>query len=197
MYIPKHFIGGDQLAALDFIEANGFAQLVGLLDGELFCTHIPLLLDRTNNRLLGHLARGNPQAQALLGQRLLCIFSGPHDYISPSWYQSPGVPTWNYQAAHVYGACTLVENADVVHDMLKDLTAKYEAQETVPWTPDYKPSMINAIVAFEIVIERIDLKFKLSQNRSVEDQKAVVQALRLRNSQVLADAMVRHLKLED
>ena len=196
MYIPKHFDGGDEAVALDFIEANGFAQLTGLLDGELFCTHLPLMLDRTNHRLLGHMARANPQAKALDGQRLLSVFSGPHDYISPSWYQSPGVPTWNYQAAHVLGTCRLIEAEDALHQLLHELTAKYEAELPEPWQPEYKPAMINAIVGFEISIKRIDLKFKLSQNRSHEDQVSVVRALRLRNNQALASAMVQQLALD-
>ena len=196
MYVPKHFDGGDEAAAFDFIDAHGFAQLTGLLDGELFCTHLPLMLDRDGRRLLGHVAVANPQAKALAGQKVQCTFAGPHGYVSPSWYHSSGVPTWNYQAAHVYGTCQLIEDDEAVHHLLRQLTQQYEAGEATPWQPNYNPGMIKAIVGFEIALERVDLKFKLSQNRSKVDQQSVVHALRLRNNQALAEAMVRQLDLD-
>lgn len=189
MYIPRHFNGGSQDDAYAFMEENSFAQLTSVVDGELVCSHLPLLLDRQHNCLLGHLARANPQAKALAGQRVQCTFAGPHGYVSPSWYKAAGVPTWNYQAAHVYGAVEIIDDEAQVHALVRALTGVYEQAEAKPWVPEYNPRMVQAIVGFSIAIERVDLKYKLSQNRSVEDCLGVIEALRARGNDALASAM--------
>ena len=101
MYIPEHFAVTDTSEVFAFIEANAFGQLVSNVDGRLFATHMPFLLSEDKSRLLGHVARQNPQHLALEGQECLVILQGPHGYISPSWYNTPGVPTWNYQVVRL------------------------------------------------------------------------------------------------
>ena len=170
MYIPKHFLVEDEAEKLDFIEANNFGQLITQVNGRLFSTHIPFfffffLLNREKNCLLGHLARQNPQHEEIVGQEVLITFQGAHDYISPSWFTTPGVPTWNYQAVHVYGTCKLVNVDNGIANIVNALTAKHEAQFQTPWQPEYKAAMLKAIIGFEIAITEIQGKYKLSQNR--------------------------------
>lgn len=109
MYIPDHFSVTDGEEVDRFIERNGFGQLISTVANNLFATHLPLLYQRDEKKLLGHITRANPQWQDLDGQKVLVILAGPHDYVSPSWYADPGVPTWNYQAVHNRGNAELAD----------------------------------------------------------------------------------------
>jgi len=191
MYIPKHFEVYDEAEKLAFIEVNSFGQLISQVDDRLFSTHIPFLLNKEKTHLLGHLAKQNPQHEQIVGQEVLVTFQGAHDYISPSWFASPGVPTWNYQAVHVYGVCKLIDEAEDVADIVDALTAKHEAQFENPWKPEYRAAMLNAIIGFEISINEMQGKYKLSQNRPERDQKHIVENLSKLNSQDLAEEMQR------
>ena len=99
-----------------FIRSHGFATLFTHGENGMTATHLPLLLDPDagpHGHLLGHMARANPQWKDIQGEALV-VFSGPHAYVSPTWYETPGtVPTWNYVAVHAYGPLRLVEDRDV------------------------------------------------------------------------------------
>ena len=189
MYVPKHFDITDKDEINSFIEANAFSQLISTFDGRLFSTHLPVLLSDDGDHLLGHLARANPQWKQIDHQEVLVTLQGPHDYISPSWYNSPGVPTWNYQAVHIYGKCRVIEEADRLKQIVDTLTAKFEATFDAPWQPDYEASMLRGIVGLDIAISEIQCKYKLNQNRSDEDQNRVIETLDAHGSQQLAKAM--------
>src|SRR5438445_13331101 len=107
MYIPAHFLESDLPTLHEFIERNSFGLLVSQCDGSPFASHLPFLLERSSGSrgtLVGHMARANPQWEQASGQRVLAVFSGPHAYISPTWYEADAVvPTWNYAAVHVTG----------------------------------------------------------------------------------------------
>jgi transcriptional regulator len=118
---------------------------------------------------------------------------GPHDYISPSWYRSPGVPTWNYQAVHIYGNCRVFEEATKLQQVVDALTEKFESVFEEPWQPDYKASMLRGIVGIEVEITEIQCKYKMSQNRSTEDQIGVIEALGNSGSDQLVKAMQGNL----
>jgi len=199
MYIPKAFHVDDEQVIHEFIESNGFATLVSTVDGAPFATHLPLLFDRRrppHGVLLGHLARANPQWRAFNGrQEALVIFQGPHAYVSPSWYTTtPAVPTWNYTAVHVYGVPYLIEEVGEFSDLLDRLIAFYESGMPQPWPgvlpEDFREQMMRGIVGFTMDIRRIEGKFKLSQNRSRHDQRAVVEQL-----ETSADPVARALSV--
>ena len=189
MYIPKHFEITDEGEIFAFIQANAFGQLISTVEGRLFSTHIPFLLSSEHKQLLGHLAKPNPQWKDIDGQEVLVTLQGPHDYISPSWYSSPGVPTWNYQAVHVYGTCRAFNDTSRLKQLVEFLTAKFESAFDKPWQPDYQESMLKGIVGIEIEITEIQCKFKLSQNRSSEDRSRVIEALGARGSHQIEKAM--------
>ena len=191
MYTPQHFDVTDKAELFSFIEANGFGQLVSTVAGRIVSTHIPFLLSADRTHLLAHVARQNPQHGEIEDQEVLVSLQGPHDYVSPSWYSSPGVPTWNYQAVHIYGECKVFTDTERLQVLVENLTAQYEKTMTVPWQPAYNPSMLGAIVGLEISIRELQGKFKLSQNRSLADQQAVAQQLEQRGAVALATAMRR------
>ena len=192
MYIPKHFEVADKDEIFAFIEANSFGQLISNVDGKLFSTHLPFLLSEDRSKIIGHLALQNPQHAKINGQEVLITLEGAHDYISPAWYSSPGVPTWNYQAVHIYGKCSVFRSAEELQEIVDTLTAKYEAAFEKPWQPEYKPSMLGAIVGVEVLVSEVQCKYKLSQNRSIQDRSQVIEQLKVVGSGRLAEAMERN-----
>lgn len=196
MYLPKHFTIDDQQELFRFIRANAFGQLISTLQGRLISSHIPVLLTENNDLLVAHLARPNPQLREIDGQEVLVTLQGLHDYISPTWYENAGVPTWNYQAVHVYGTCHIVDDEQRLRDIIESLSAVYESSQPSPWKPDYPDSMLRGIVGIEIAITELQGKYKLSQNRPREDQLGVIRLLRERGNYQLADLMAEQNQLE-
>lgn len=139
--------------------------------------------------LRAHLAKANPQWKDIQSEEVLVTFQGPHDYISPSWYRDPGVPTWNYQAVHVYGRCRTFHDAETLHNVVIELTQRYEANFPQPWQPEYKEGMLRGITGLEIEITDIQCIYKLSQNRSEADRAQVIQQLEGLGSKSLFEAM--------
>jgi len=185
MYVPAPFRVEDMTCLSAIIEACSFATLVTAADEVPFATHVPLLLEQRTDGpvLLGHVARANPHWRAFDGARQsLAIFHGPHAYVSPSWYANhPSVPTWNYIAVHAYGVPRVREDESWVAQLLDRLVTKYESPLPEPWSGDlpdeFRRKMIRAVVGFEIAVERIEGKFKLGQNKPVEDQERVAEVL--------------------
>lgn len=186
MYIPQHF-AIDETAARQVIVENGFGELVTMDDAGLpFASHLPFLIDAArgvSGTLIAHMARANPQWRHFShGKTALAMFRGPHAYISPAWYGvHPSVPTWNYVAVHAYGVPKIVDGP-AMEDILRRLVETNEAANGTTWrmgglTEQYLGSMMRAIVAFEIPIDRLEGKAKLSQNRDAADQARVAEAL--------------------
>jgi len=187
VYVPNHFAETDVAKLHALVREHSFATLVSWLDGAPFATHVPLLLDAERGAfgtLIGHVARANPHARAFDGATpALAIFRGPHAYVSPRWYASePNVPTWNYVAVHVSGRPRVVDDAAQVRRVLSRTAAIYEAGADEPWTPEgvasYVEKLQRGIVAFEMPIETLHGKRKLSQNKPAADRAGVVAGLR-------------------
>lgn len=189
MYTPQHFEITDRNRALAFIRANGFGQLISTVNGRLFSSHLPFYLTDDGLSLICHVARKNPQWQDIEAQQVLVSFQGPHDYVSPSWYNSPGVPTWNYQAVHVYGRPRLIHEREKLGDIIAELTRRHESVFEKPWKPEYSDALLDAIVGIEIPVEEIQCKYKLGQNRPQIDRRQVSDELEKRGSVQLAQAM--------
>jgi transcriptional regulator len=200
MYIPAAFAEHDLTRLHDFIEQYSFGLLVSQAGGLPFATHLPFLLQRTDGShgtLFGHMARANPQWREAAGQTVLTIFSGPHAYISPTWYEAEQVvPTWNYTAVHAYGRVQVIEDEGALLDIVRDTVRHHEQARPSPWSFDpstpFMERSLRQIVGFRIEIEKIEGKWKLNQNHSAERRKKVVRALRERgdeNAQAIAAMM--------
>ena len=185
MYIPASFEVTDRARLHRFIRENSFGMLVSIRDDLPFVSHVPLLMDEAhgpNGTLIGHIARANPQWQGLDGKQVLAVFAGPHAYVSPSFYESENVvPTWNYVAVHVYGTLRVLDDKESLAEILRQSVLFYEGPREEPWKLDtstpYFQSMVRAIVGFRIEIERLEGKWKLSQNHPAERQARVRDAL--------------------
>ncbi|WP_338448653.1 FMN-binding negative transcriptional regulator [Niallia oryzisoli] len=182
MYIPKYFKINDESTIYDFIEKYSFATLFSQHKGEPYATHLPLILNKSENALYGHFAHPSEQWRDTENQQIFVIFQGPHCYISPSWYETRrAVPTWNYVSIHVYGVMEIIENQNVIVDSLNEMVKKYESPDS-PYNlndvdSNFIEGMSRGIVAFKINITKIEAKAKLSQNHPVERQALIIKQL--------------------
>jgi transcriptional regulator len=186
MYQPRHFVVTDEARLHALIEQNPLATWVTQGDGgELVVNHVPFLLDRARGLLIGHVARANPVWQK--PARSVLVFQGADAYVSPGWYaakQEHGkvVPTWNYAVVHAHGVPRAVQERAALLAIVTRLTALYEAGQPAPWAVADAPAefieqMLGAIVGIELPIERLEGKWKVSQNRSRADRDGVADAL--------------------
>jgi transcriptional regulator len=202
MYIPAAFAERDLTRLHEFIERHSFGLLVSQVDALPFATHLPFLLDRTagpHGALIGHMARANPQWGEADGQTVLTIFSGPHAYISPTWYEAEQVvPTWNYIAVHAYGRIQIIEDESVLLGIVHETVRLYESAMPRPWSFDgsgtFAERMLAQIVGFRIEIDKIEGKWKLNQNQLVERREKVVQALQQRQGDENAAAVAAEMR---
>ena len=185
MYIPEHFRARDHADALTFVRANPFAILVSSIEEGPFASHVPVTIQQTGEQVVlrGHFAKANPHWRYLeQAPRCLTIFHGPHSYISPSLYTNrESVPTWNYVAVHVYGEARMFSTPDALLGMLHELMGTFEPAYAEQWaslSDTYRERMLSHIVGFEITATKIEAKFKLSQNRTKEDQANIIAALK-------------------
>ncbi|HEY3972227.1 MAG TPA: FMN-binding negative transcriptional regulator [Candidatus Sulfotelmatobacter sp.] len=192
MYIPEHFRVRDHAEAVAFMRANPFAILVSSTDDGPFATHAPLAI-RENGResggqgddqliVRGHVAKANPHWRYLEQQpQCMIIFHGPHAYVSPQNYTTQEtVPTWNYGAVHVYGNARVFSAPDELLGVLHELIPMFEPAYAEQWASlsgTYRERMLSHIVGFEITATKIEAKFKLSQNRTREEQSNVIASL--------------------
>ncbi len=184
MYIPKFFKVSNIEEIQVFIQHNSFGTLVTTRNGKPIATHLPfqLVQNGTEAYLTGHVAYGNPQWRTLGdNEDVLVMFQGPHAYISSSWYGHENVPTWNYQAVHIYGSASLLTKEEMEQDLIS-LLQKYEKHRENPilWetlTTSLLEKELKGIVGFKIKIKEMQAASKLSQNRNESDYHSIIQHL--------------------
>jgi len=188
LYTPTHFAVEQRAAAAALIRANPFATLITPGADEPIVSHVPLLLvgADSNWRLLGHLARANPHWEAWRERRrAVAIFHGGDAYISPILYSTrKAVPTWNYAVVHAHGMVEPSHDSETKEQVLKALIDQHDPDYRRQWDEldnAYREGMKIGIVAFTFAVDRIDAKFKLSQNRPETDRANVLQAMQSGN----------------
>ena len=180
MYIPQHYRNENLKEVREIILNNSFGILINQIEGKPWATHIPLELDTDNNGndiLYGHIAKANPQWKYFEeGSEVLCIFNGPHSYVSSSWYAEEEVPTWNYVAVHVYGLLK-IQGENALMTSLNKLVDKYERKSENPISLHELSGstlrQVKGVVGFEIVIKDIQAAYKLSQGREDDHPKII------------------------
>jgi transcriptional regulator len=183
MYSPSYNRLEDRRELVDFMRANSFAVLVTGTGGTLHASHLPVQVRDAGGKIVldMHMAKNNPQWQEFFDDEVLVIFSGPHAYVSPRWYEeAERVPTWNYAAVHAYGIPRLVEDRASKKANQRRLVEILDPK----WLPkfdalrrEYVEKMLEGIVNFEIEVARIDTRWKLSQNRSRREQELIADEL--------------------
>ena len=202
MYIPENYSLTNQAEIHEFLHKNGFVLLINQTLGKLWATHVPLVLDFKSDGtpyLLGHISKANPQHEGFAeNNEILAVFTGPHAYISSSWYDHENVPTWNYIAVHVYGKIKIHSHEEAVLG-LKKLVDKYEEKSENPIRVENLSEKtmreVRGIIGFEIEITSIEAQKKLSQNRDDKNYKNIIselETLKDPQAKAMAEAMKKN-----
>ena len=202
MYSPSYNRVEDRAELLAFMRANSFALLVTGTGGTLHASHLPAQVHLEGEKIVldMHMARNNPQWHEFFDDEVLVVFSGPHAYVSPRWYEEQErVPTWNYAAVHAYGVPKLIEEKKLKHKNQRQLVEFLDPQWLPKFDalrPEYVEKMLEGIVNFEIAVTRLETRWKLSQNRSRQEQDLIAAVLEKSadsGERALAELTRRHL----
>jgi len=191
MYCAAHFEESRPEVLRGLMRLHPLGTLVTMSPGGLRADHVPCILEDggPHGVLRAHVARANPLwRDTLADQDSLVVFQGPNTYITPSWYATKHetgkvVPTWNYMVVHAYGRLRVIDDAPWVHALVTRLTDRFESARDTPWKvsdapADFVGQQLRAIVGIEIPIDRIEGKWKVSQNRVAADREGVTRGLR-------------------
>jgi len=183
MYSPGYNQVEDRAELLEFMRANSFAVVVSGTGGTLHASHLPVMIHEHGKDLVidSHMAKNNPQWREFFDDEVMLVFSGPHAYVSPRWYEErERVPTWNYAAVHAYGMPKLVSDPKLKHESQRRLVAALDPR----WLPqfdalpqEYVDRMLDGIVNFQVAVTRLETRWKLSQNRSRREQELIAAEL--------------------
>ncbi|MEU9448026.1 FMN-binding negative transcriptional regulator [Streptomyces sp. NPDC048277] len=198
MYVPRHFAPAED-AVRDLLVNHGASDLITMTPQGLLSTLLPFEYDPDageHGALIGHMARANGQWREPVQGEAMVIVRGPEAYITPNWYATKRehhrvVPTWNYITAHVYGQLVVHDDPAWTEAQIRRLTDRHEADHANhashadPWSVDQAPAkfiegQLRAVVGVELVISRVEAKFKLSQNQPRENVEGVVDGLEAR-----------------
>lgn len=183
MYIPKINLATDENELITFMRRYSFATIITSKDGYPVATHLPFLISGRDEKIIltSHFAKANTHWQIIENNISLIIFMEPHAYISPKHYDKElNVPTWNYIAVHAYGKGKLISDEKIVADVLEKTILTYEAAYKTQYDSlpvDYKTNLSKGIVAFEIEVTDLQGKKKLSQNKTENEQRNIIQSL--------------------
>lgn len=183
MYSPPYNQVQDRAEVLAFMRANNFPILVTGTGGVLHASHLPVTVHEEGSHFVidMHMAKNNPQWKEFFDDEVLIVFSGPHAYISPRWYEeAERVPTWNYAAVHAYGVARIHPGRQEKHASQRHLVEGLDPQ----WLPkfdalrqEYVDQMLDGIVNFSVAVTRLETRWKLSQNRSRREMELIAAQL--------------------
>jgi transcriptional regulator len=202
MYSPPYNRIEERAEVVAFMRAHNFPLLVTGTGGALHGSHLPVTIHEEGSglRIDMHMAKNNPQWKEFFDDEVLVVFTGPHAYISPRWYEEKErVPTWNYTAVHAYGIPRVIADRQAKHASQRRLIAVMDPA----WLPkfdalrrEYVDQMLDGIVNFEIAVTRLETRWKLSQNRSRREMELIAGQLEKSpdsGERALAEITRRHL----
>ena len=200
MYTPSHFRMEDESEMRALMRSYDFALLLVPGEPDLAATHIPMKLADERLVLIGHVAMANPASAAIrAGKEAIVVFTGPHAYISPTWYSRPheNVPTWNYVAVHAFGTLVPLQGVEAERALSSQI-ADFESEWRITQLEEKRRAMLErASQPFEFEIERLEGKAKLSQNKPLEERLRIAHALNERGEHAVAYHMIEDEAEED
>ena len=209
MYIPSHFLETDLGKISQFIRAHPLGLMVANVDGGLVGNHLPFMVPNgdinVGSKLISHTAKANPIWKiGEKNQKVLLVFSGYETYISPSSYPTKQethkvVPTYNYLSVHINGTLSAFQDEEDKHQIVKILTEKMESSRKDPWAVtdaprDYIETMLANIVGVELLVQKIEAKWKISQNQPAKDRQGVIDDLRTNEGDSNSLEMAREIE---
>lgn len=204
MYNLPYFKENDPAVLMDFIRTHSFGMLTGVdAEQKPVATQIPFLIVENEGQLLlrGHIMKGNDHHKAFQqNPNALVLFTGPHCYVSASWYKNPlQGSTWNYMTVQAKGELRFMDDAELP-SLLDELTAQYEKTDSPSLykhlPKEYVDRLSKAIVAIEVKVTSFENVFKLSQNRDAESFDNILARLGAgdHNEQAIAEEMRKRRK---
>lgn len=186
MYRTPYFKAGNEKEVIAFMHQHPFVVLTGCdVNNQPVATHVPVLIEEREEKLYlkGHMMKQTDHHRAFVhNENVLAIFTGPHAYISASWYTEQNqAGTWNYQTVHAKGKLHLLQEDELL-DILHKTTAHFENNSASPslvknLSTEYVSGLMKAIIAFEIEVTEISHVFKLSQNKDKESYATIISEL--------------------
>ena len=198
MYIPKHYLTENEDEIIMFMQEYSFATIISLTNDKPYGTHLPFVIEKREDKIIltSHFAKANDQWKNIETKTVLVIFSEPHAYISPRYYEKQqNVPTWNYMSVHAYGQSKIITDQKFSFEILEKMIATYDPEYKNQWDSlpqGYKTGMLNGIVPFEITVTELQGKKKLSQNKTANERQNIIQAFEKgtnSNEQIIAKLM--------
>src|SRR5215208_1173818 len=130
MYNLPYYKEKDRQVVLDFIHQHPFAFVAGCTEEtKPVATQVPVFIEEREGSLFlsGHMMRQTDHHRAFeKNPDVLCVFTGPHTYVSASWYSNPHqASTWNYMSVHVKGKIRFLDENGLVN-VLKKITLHFE-----------------------------------------------------------------------
>lgn len=183
MYIPNAFQFKDDAEKIAFMKQYSFATIITVKGNLPIATQLPFYIDDRSDRLVlsAHFARANEQAKYIEANISLVIFTEPHAYISPMYYDKrESVPTWDYIAVHAYGRAKILEDDESKLKVLEQMIRFYETNYLQQWknlSDQFKKGMMRGIVAFELEVTDLQGQKKLSQNKTEAERQRIIQHL--------------------
>ena len=202
MYIPKINLSTDIEEIIQFIKRFSFATIITSKNNYPTATHLPFLVSTQDDKIVltSHFAKANEHWHDIENNTILVIFSEPHAYVSTTNYDGElNVPTWNYISVHAYGQAKVIKDQDQVFKILEKTIGYYEPSFKEKWNSypdDYKLKMSKGIVAFEVVVTDLQGKKKLSQNRTENEKRNIIENLsksKDSNEHIIAEYMLKDL----
>lgn len=203
MHIPEIFSENDAGEIQRLIEAHPLALVTYATSGGVYAQHVPLIFDG-QHRLIGHFAANNEICSQLQsGAQVLAVFSGQDSYVSPNWYPTKQqhhrhVPTWNYQAVHIRGSINFLAEPKAALGVVGKLTKHFEHQSNgskackmADAPREFIDELLAQITPFEILVDEVEAKSKLSQNRDLEDFDSVADELERRGQREFGARMAK------
>ena len=204
MYIPGYTKVKNRTRLVAFMKRHNFALLISNNEKHPDITPLPFVVSEEawKLKLITHIARVNSHWKNLNEKKnVLVLFQGPHCYISPQFYESKvNVPTWNYTMVAVYGKPKIFhereKHLNLVHSMFEIMEPQFRNQwDDIP--DEYKEKLFSGIVGIEIEVEKLEGKFKLSQNKTLNEQKRIIEGLKMSDDSLkrgVAEMMEENLK---
>ena len=185
MYKLPYFTEKNPEKVFEFMKKNPFAIITGVFNDFPVATHVPLEIKKIDEKIIltGHIMKATDHYKAFLeNQNVLVIFSGPHCYVSASWYVKKNVAsTWNYMDVHVKGKIQFTDE-EGTKKIIENITDQYEKSDSAAafnkLPKDYVERLSTAIAGFNIEVESVDNTFKLSQNHDPETRRQIIENLR-------------------
>jgi transcriptional regulator len=197
MYNLPHFKEKDNAVITDFMKQHPFAMLIGVgADNGPVATQIPILIKEREGQLYlqGHMMRQTDHCKAFeMHQQALVVFTGPHSYVSASWYKhKQQASTWNYMAVHAKGSIQFLDHGQLLV-ILDETTSHFENNPSSPalykeLSVEYVERLAKAIVAFEIRVDSLEHVFKLSQNKDQHSYEHIIDRLKQQDADAAAIA---------